>query len=342
VVAAAPLAHTSDQVAVTTIVFDDRDPCDVPFLQLNQQLNEDFCRQRGFNFQLAGGPGWPELLRMPPHWARIAHLQTRSEQLPEGQHSFLISLDSDAAFANIRFPLEQLLVALPADKSVFLAKDPPMWPPPQGSETCGVYCSGFVLLRLDGPGRNFLKRWLGSYDASRWCLGKDGSWTTDGAWAGTAYEQGQLNELAHGELAASVFELPQALFNSPWERPICRPQPVVVHLMRRPGEWCMQAKEERVAVAFAALLGKAKAAAHSTASKSKCVNFKNGDGLPRHAATLAVWEKQERDWIPARNAWCSAARFLERHMPCAGCGASFSMQDEALQPEDCDGGYLEV
>merc|ERR1712080_426472 len=129
---------------------------------------------------------------------------------------------------------------------IFLAKDPAMWAPPVGWEEVGVYCSGCVIIRLDTKGREFLNCWSESYGPARWWQSEDGSWSTDGRWAGSAYEQGQLNILAQGEFSHSVFELPQALFNSPRARPPGMPQPIVLHLMRRPGEWGWQEKEDRV------------------------------------------------------------------------------------------------
>ena len=272
-------------VDATVVVFDDRDIREVRFLQLNCELNEGRCDRLGFDFLFVGGPHWPELRRMPPHWARVAHLEAMAARRPHGEHSFLISLDSDAALANPLFPLRRLLAALPREKSVFLAKDPPMWPPPQDSEwaSSGVFCAGFVLVRLDEPGRRFLSRWRGCFDPSRWRRDGSGCWSTEGRWAGSAYEQGMLNALAHGELAHVVFELPQSLFNSAWVRAGGAPQPVVAHLMRRPGEWAPGEKDGRVAAAFGALLEPARLGRGSGPQD---------DGLPRDVASLRAWEAE--------------------------------------------------
>mmetsp|Transcript_58694 Transcript_58694/g.182318 ORF Transcript_58694/g.182318 Transcript_58694/m.182318 type:complete len:280 (+) Transcript_58694:501-1340(+) len=190
------------------------------------------------------------------------------------------------------FPIERLLVALPPEKSVFLAKDPPMWPPPKGWEISGVYCSGFVLVRLDETGLGFLARWCAAFDPGQWWQSEEGCWTTDGNWAGAAYEQGQLNVLAQGDMESVVFELPQALFNSAWKRPDGRPQPVVMHLMRRPGEWSRREKEGRVEAAFTALL-------EQPSPPTAAEGDQSNDGIPRDSAALQLWEEEEdvQVWI---------------------------------------------
>merc|ERR1712194_937674 len=138
--------------------------------------------------------------------------------------------------------------------SIFLAKDPPMWPPPQGWETSGVFCSGLVIIRLDDAGRDFLSRWRASFDPEHRWQDEMGRWSSDGNWAGSTYEQGQLNLLAQGEFAHLVCELPQALFNASHTSPSDSPQPIVVHLMRRPGERGPSEKDGRVAASFRMLL----------------------------------------------------------------------------------------
>merc|ERR1712216_67857 len=204
---------------------------------------------------------------------------------PHGACSFLLSLDSDAALANEGVCLPQLLAALPPGKSVFLAKDPPMWPPPQGWESEGVFCAGFVLIRLDDAGRRFLESWLASYDPGCWWQDEEGRWSTDGKWAGPAYEQGQLNRLAcESQMRECVFELPQVLFNAVRVQPPGSAQPLVAHLMRRPGEWGKGEKEARVAASFRMLLEKHASLAHESPPWG---------GLPTSAEALAEWEREE-------------------------------------------------
>ncbi|CAE8596767.1 unnamed protein product, partial [Polarella glacialis] len=106
-------------------------------------------------------------------------------------------------------------------------------------------------------------------------------WKTDGNWAGPTYEQGQLNLLVQSEGADQVLELPQALFNSCFARPLGMPQPVVMHLMRRPMELAGVAKQARVASTFQALLS---------------VLEESDDGLPRSALELQRWEDHEEQW----------------------------------------------
>lgn len=280
-------------MSATVIVFDDRVRAHEPFLDLNYRLNSLHCARQGLNFEFVGGPDWPELRRMPPHWARVDHMSELASLEVKDANSFLISMDSDAAFANPGFPLKELLGGLSHDKSVFLAKDPNMWRPPAECEA-GVYCSGFVLVRLDAYGRRFLKEWRDAYDPSQWWQDELGRWSSDGNWAGSTYEQGQLNRLAHGHLQHLVQELPQALFNSPFAREVGEVQPVIVHLMRRPGELQTE-KPLRVATTFRMLLE----ASMAHFASRRCPD----DGIPRSAEGLSRWEEIEESWWPHQDLW---------------------------------------
>lgn len=228
---------------------------------------------------------------MPPHWARIARLEAMARGGLQGPHRFVAVLDSDAAFTNSGFPLRRLLGGLPAEKSVFIAKDPAMHPPPADLEETGIFCSGFVCVRLSPEGLGFLAAWRDAFDASEWHRDADtGGWSTTARWAGPAYEQGQLNRLARGDFQDDVLELPQALFNSAFARGPGGPQPVVVHLMRRPGE-AGGDKDRRVEATLRALWEEQLA---SPLSVSDGGGFRPSPaGLPTTGADLAAWEAAE-------------------------------------------------
>lgn len=344
---------TPGAVRATVVVFDDRSRSEEPFLDLNRQLNQHFCDSHGFDFVFVGGPEWAQLSDMPPHWARVAHLLELARLHQENPDDFLLSLDSDAVLANECFALERLLTALPREKSVFLAKDPPMWPPPTTWETTGVYCSGFVLVRLDSHGRDFLARWTASFDPLRWWQSEEGRWTTDGNWAGQTYEQGQLNRLAQGEFKDLVLELPQALFNSSFARPLASPQPVVLHLMRRPGEHGHRAKQDRVAATFAALLGLRAGSSRGGGSGSRGNSTKSSNdgtfaGIPCSGQALQAWEEEEERWTPAADLWCafvsppSVGKNKERRLQCTGCSQTMEPNDVVLYPGGDDGEFCEL
>eukprot|EP00747_Dinoflagellata_sp_TGD_P221296 gnl/TRDRNA2_/TRDRNA2_93148_c0_seq1.p1 gnl/TRDRNA2_/TRDRNA2_93148_c0~~gnl/TRDRNA2_/TRDRNA2_93148_c0_seq1.p1 ORF type:complete len:149 (+),score=30.21 gnl/TRDRNA2_/TRDRNA2_93148_c0_seq1:3-449(+) len=106
------------------------------------------------------------------------------------------------------------------------------------------------------------------------------------------------------DLQHMVGELPQALFNSPYARPAGWPQPVVVHLMRRPGEWGKDEKEARVAETFHVLL--------RTCEARACEDVEEDDGIPRRAAELQQWEEEGEMWRLSHAAWVHAG------MPVAG------------------------
>lgn len=277
----AEVGRETEEAQLSVVVFDDRTEEDAPFLRWCRRVNERHCRAQSIDLYFELGPNLAGLSTMPPHWARVARLRALASEVRRGHNQFVAVLDSDAVFANSDFPLRHLLAGLPAHKSVFVAKDPAMYPPPAGDfEGTGVFCTGFVLVRLDDRGLQFLDAWLESFDASQWSLNSQtGRWSTGATWAGPAYEQGQLNRLLRSEFQASVFELPQALFNSSFLRSVGVPQPLVLHLMRRPGEWSVD-KDRRVEDTLRDLWGQRQFA-------------ETAGGAPTTSASLAVWEAFE-------------------------------------------------
>lgn len=306
--AAGAAAGCGDNLHVSVVVFDDRREECAPFLAWSRRINAHYCDEQQVPLHFIVGPLSPDLDAMPPYWARIAHLASLARQGPAGANRFIAMLDSDAAFANIGFPLRRFLGGVPLEKSVLVAKDPAMHPPPAGFEETGVFCTGFVCVRLDTEGLRFLTAWCDAFDPAMWTRSPEtGVWTTEGTWAGAAYEQGQLNRLAHGDFRASVFELPQALFNSAFAREPGLPQPAVLHLMRRPGE---REKDRRVEetlrglweARIATTVPSDVAAAHSPPGVSGCSlgvpNEFSRAGLPTTGEGLAAWEAMEDVYGP--------------------------------------------
>merc|ERR1719329_868222 len=272
-----------EETRLSVLVFDDRREEEAPFLGWCRRINERHCRAQNVDLHFELGPDLAGLSTMPPHWARVARLRALARgEVRRGTNQFVAILDSDAVFANSGFPFRRLLAGLPAHKSVFVAKDPAMYPPPAGdAESTGVFCTGFVLVRTDEQGLRFLDAWLDAFDASHWSLNsQSGQWTTGATWAGPAYEQGQLNRLLRGEFQASALELPQALFNASFLRAAGAPQPLVLHLMRRPGERSGAAKDGRVTETLRELWEQRPVAEHV-------------GGVPVTAESLAAWEAFE-------------------------------------------------
>jgi len=286
-------------VQLCVLILDDREDEDSQFLLWSRLINERYCAEQSIELHFVTGPMVPELADMPPHWARVARLESLVKSGKMGDDCFAIVMDSDAAFTNPSFPLAQLLAGMPADRSIFVAKDPAMYPPPPDCSDPGVFCAGFVCIRLSIEGLCFLKAWRNSFDPSHWSRDNKGRWHTAARWAGPAYEQGQLNRLVRGDFQHATFELPQSLFNSPYARAPGRVQPPVLHLMRLPGEPSGAHKDSRVEETLRSLWQE-RIALEVHKAPDGCTNSCNAgtpalasSGIPMTAIELAAWEALE-------------------------------------------------
>lgn len=236
--------------AITVIVFDDRSPRPA-YLDLALRVNERYARQFGIRFRHLTRCSHQETL--PPYWARVAlvadaHREASHDPKARG---FVIGLDSDAVIASLSFDLRQELVEVPASKAVVVVREAPF------RESGETLCSGFFGVRLGSTGGAFLDDWLARYDATSWRQER-GRWRTDEAWAGDAYEQGQLNHVA-GRHCQIMHELPQWVFNSGFPRSVTDHDeeelvlPGILHCTPWPGEEAT-VREERARCAFQELL----------------------------------------------------------------------------------------
>lgn len=175
------------------------------YFQCSSELASRYAIVHGYEFRIIDHGDDPTTQAVSPYWLRVVDMIRLTNTYPE-DHLFLY-IDADAVINPTyqHVPVERVAQSLDnvlqTSYDVYVGSDPPGVIPGRNES---VINTGVMILRNTRWTRMFLQRWWNRYDTSRWSVSSTtGGWSCKQPsgltciWAGTNYEQGELNNMRH-------------------------------------------------------------------------------------------------------------------------------------------------
>ena len=148
------------------------------FLKKLMNQNKKICLENNINYVYLKKSSY----NVPPYWGKVFEIYKNMVSRPE--LSYIIWLDSDAAFYN--FDKNKLIDLLNdnIDYSFIMSKDMPPW---ENND----FNAGSFIIKNDKIGLEIIKKWTKLYNPNKWVYFNN-KWLSESDWANEDYEQGSF------------------------------------------------------------------------------------------------------------------------------------------------------
>ena len=178
------------------------------------ERNRNIAQQYNFEYVRQTIPYDDDL---PPWWWKVYAIRNIMYNRPDVD--LVMWLDSDAFLAQYHKANPVMIAETDPDHDMWVSPD--TWPDPS------PFNAGSFIVRNTPSGRSIMDHWIQLYNPARWQK-VQGSWKSDGPWAGTDYEQGSFVENIQNNPKYKIKTFPPYVLSNPSCKSI-HPETVSVH-----------------------------------------------------------------------------------------------------------------